>query len=245
MIRNELLENGDRVRGLLKTEQFRLWVLVIAGNDIEGDVAALTRGGFAYADIDRLMNSTGANIVGELKKRPDDLGILGTVLDVKILHLDVFGALAMARQHGDAKLREAMRAQKLSVKKDEQADARLRASELGVIMSGDSLGTRRRGQKPGSNTKIAFEGLAGIARSADGLLNRAIGEALVSTELVTSYETEKPLGTAARYYSDLYVVRADEPVRIEVMWRTTTGRAEIANYVLTKLGNYAKAIGLL
>jgi hypothetical protein len=30
-----------------------------------------------------------------------------------------------------------------------------------------------------------------------------------------------------------------------MMWRKQTGRAEIANYTLTKLNNYGKAIGLL
>lgn len=244
-VRRELLYNDARVKKLLRTEQFRLWVVVIAGNDVEGDVAALTRGGFAYADVDRLVNSTGANIVQELKKQPDDLGILGTVLDVKILHLDVFTALAVARQHQNDKLRDAMRSENLSVRKDNQADDRLAGSELGLIIAGSSLGTRRRGMKAGGNTKTAFEGLARIARTDDGLLNRAIGEGLVSTGLVASYETEKPLGTALRYQSDLYVLRRDEPIRIEVMWRTSTGRAEIANYVLTKLGNYAKAVGLI
>src|SRR5690606_18521959 len=59
LIRQRLVRNGARVRNLLKKEQFRLWTLVIAGNDPEGDVAALTRGGLAYADIDRLLTSTG------------------------------------------------------------------------------------------------------------------------------------------------------------------------------------------
>jgi hypothetical protein len=54
LIRQELIQNGARVRSLLPQEQFRLWTVVIAGNDPEGDVAALTRGGYAYADIDRL-----------------------------------------------------------------------------------------------------------------------------------------------------------------------------------------------
>lgn len=245
VIRKQLIRNGARVKSLLKTEQFRLWVVVIAGNDVEGDVAALTRGGFAYADIDRLVNSTEANIVHELKKVPDDLGILGTVLDVKILHLDVFTALAIARQYASDELREAMRNEKLSVSKDRQAHDRLRASELGLIIAGNSLGTRRRGMKPGGNTKTAFEGLARIARTQDGLLNRAIGAALVSAGLVDSFEAEKALGTVLRYNSDLYVMRDGEPIRIEIMWRTDTSRAGIANYVLTKLGNYARAIGLI
>lgn len=244
-IRGELLRNDAKVKKLLKAEQFRLWVVVVAGNDVEGDVAALTRGGFAYADIDRLVNSTGANIVHELKKRPDDLGILGTVLDVKVIHLDVFTALAIARQHASDKLQESMKAEGMSTSKDKQADSRVMGSELGLIMSNRSLGTRRRGIKPGGNTKTAFEGLARIARNDDGLLNRAIGEGLVASGLAESFQTEKSLGTKLRYDSDLYVVRDGQPIRLEVMWRTTTGRAEIANYVLTKLGNYAKALGLI
>jgi hypothetical protein len=222
-----------------------MWVVVVAGNDVEGDVAALTRGGFAYADVDRMINSTGANIVHSLKKHPDDLGILGTVLDAKILHLDVFAALAIARQYANEKLRDAMRTEGLSVSKERQADDRLRSSELGLIISGQSIGTRRRGQKPGGNTKTAFEGLARIARSDDGLLNRAIGEALVGAGLADSYQTEKSLGTTLKFASHIYVVRKGEPIRIEVMWRSTSGRAEIANYVLSKLGNYARAIGLI
>lgn len=244
-IRGEMLRNDAKVKKLLKAEQFRLWVVVVAGNDVEGDVAALTRGGFAYADIDRLVNSTGANIVQELKKRPDDLGILGTVLDVKIVHLDVFTALAIARQYANEKLRDLMKAEGMSINKDKQADERLTASELGLVLAGKSLGTRRRGIKPGGNTKTAFEGLARIARNDDGLLNRAIGDGITAAGLADSYETEKPLGTALRYDSDLYILRNSQPIRVEVMWRTTTGRAEIANYVLTKLGNYAKAIGLI
>lgn len=243
-VRGELIRNGRKVKRLLKTEQFRLWVVVVAGNDVEGDVAALTRGGYAAADIDRLVNSTGANVVTELKKRPDDLGILGTVLDAKIIHLDVLAALAIARRYATPELRELMRAENMSVSRDRQADERLLSSELGLILDGRTLGTRRRGMKPGGNTKTAYEGLARIARTNDGLLNAAIGQALVAAGLVESFETEKSLGTALRYDSDLYVLHNGEPVRVEVMWRTTTGRAEIANYVLTKLGNYAKAIGL-
>jgi hypothetical protein len=47
------------------------------------------------------------------------------------------------------------------------------------------------------------------------------------------------------YTSDLYLEREHEPIRVEVMWRSRTGRADIANYVLGKFGNYGRAIGLL
>ena len=109
LIRKDLIKNTGRVRGLLRAEQFKLWTVVIAGNEPEGDVAALTRGGFAYADIDRLMASTGANVVADLKNYPDQLGILGTVLDARIIYIDMLTALAVARQYGDQQLHTLMK----------------------------------------------------------------------------------------------------------------------------------------
>ncbi len=245
LVRDALLRNGARVRELLKTEQFRLWIIVAAGNDPEGDVAALTRGGYGLADIDRLMSSTGANIVKELKKHPEDIGILASVLDTRVIHLDMVTALAVAREYGDTALHDHMKAAGMSTSPDASAEGRLHGSELGLLLAGASLGTRKRGSKPGPGTKTAFAGLANIARTNDGLCNRALGRALQETALISSFDIEKPLGTDLSYISDLAVMRLGEPVRIEVMWRSTTGRADIANYVLTKLGNYGRGIGLL
>jgi hypothetical protein len=244
LVRQELITNGNRVRRLLPAEQARMWVVVVAP-EADGDVAALTRGGYAYTDVDRLMTSTGANIVDELKKHPDELGILGTVLDARILYLDMVTALAVARQFGDDQLHGLMRDLGMSTQRDTSARERLRSSELGLILSGESLGTRKRGSKPGDNTQAAFRNLAEIARNNDGACNRAIGAALVDGGLVESMETERVLGTNQTYFSDLSVVRGADPVRLEFMWRARAGRADIANYVLIKLGNYGRAIGLL
>jgi energy-coupling factor transporter ATP-binding protein EcfA2 len=245
LIRRALIKNGAMVRELLPAEKFRMWTVVIAGNEPDSDVAALTRGGFAVADVDRLMASTGANVVVDLKQFPDQVGILGTVLDARIVYLDMVTVLAVARQYGDDVLHELMRSKGMSTQRDEAAADRLKTSELGLIMSGDSLGTRRRGRRPGSSTQQAFAGLADIARTKDGLCNRAIGAGLLDTGLIEAFETERDLGTELTFTSDLYCIRAGEPIRLEVMWRSTTGRAAIANYVLGKLGNYGRAIGLL
>jgi hypothetical protein len=244
LVRRDLISNGTRVRKLLPAEQARMWVVVVAP-DADGDVAALTRGGFAYADVDRLLTSTGANIVDELKKHPEELGILGTVLDARILYLDMVTVLAIARQFGDNQLHELMQKLGMSTQKDATASDRLTSSELGLILKGESLGTRKRGSKPGDNTQIAFRNLAEIARTNDGACNRSIGAALVESGLVESTETERVLGTDQTFFSDLYVERGGDPVRLEFMWRARAGRADIANYVLIKLGNYGKAIGLL
>jgi hypothetical protein len=244
-IRRQLVENNARVRGLLATEQYRLWTVVIAGNDPEGDVAALTRGGHAYADIDRLLTATAANIVEELRKYPEQLGILGTVLDAKILHLDRVTTLAVAREFGDTRLHSLMREAGMSTTADPKAGERLASSELGLILAGGSLGTRKRGSKAGGGTDAAFKSLAQIARTNDAAINRAVGTGLKSLGLIDDFELEKDLGTSLKFSSDLYCLKSQEPIRIEVMWRSTTSRAEIANYALTKLGNYGRAIGLL
>jgi DNA (cytosine-5)-methyltransferase 1 len=245
LIRQALIENGAQVRGLLASEQYRMWTVVVAGNDPEGDVAALTRGGYAYADVDRLLTATGANIVKELKRQPDRVGILGTVLDARILQLDMLTVLAVARQYGDGRLHDLMRAAGMSTQADASAAERLTSSELGLILSGGSLGTRRRGKKPGGGTETAFKGLAEIARTNDGACNAAIGAGLQEVGLIDSFETEKALGTDLVFLSDLYVTKASEPLRFEIMWRKASSRAQIANYVLGKLGNYGRAVGLL
>ncbi|GAA4714547.1 hypothetical protein GCM10023215_67160 [Pseudonocardia yuanmonensis] len=245
LVRKTLTQNQKRVRALLPVERFRMWVVVITGNDSEGDVAALTRGAFGTTDVSRAMSSTGANIVEELKKYPDQVGILGTVLDSKIIHIDVLTALAVARLYGDTALHDLMRAQNMTVKPSASDKGRIESSELGLLLGGKSLATRKRGPKPGSGTQTAFANLAKIAQSDDGALNRAIAAGLVATGLIKSFETEKSLGTSLTYYSDIYAELDGGPIRLEVMWRLKAGRADIANYTLGKLGSYGRAIGLL
>lgn len=245
LIGRELRRNSAHVRKLQKKESIRLWVLVLSGNDSEGDVAALTRGGYSQADIDRLMTATEANVIQQLKSYPDELGILGTVLDAKILHMDVYTALAIARTHASPELKKLLRAQNRSITKDTKTEGRVTGSELGLMLSGQPLGQRRRGPKTGDNTKEAFDGLATIASKNDGLLNEAIGEALVASKLVESFEKEHKLDGPVKFISDLRLESSIGDIRLEVMWRKKTSRAEIANYVLTKLWNYARAIELV
>lgn len=245
LIRDSARRAGARVKSLMVVESYKVWTVVIAGTDTEGDVAALTRGGQSYVDTDRLLTSTGANVVAELKKQPDALGVLATVLDARIVHMDLFTALAAARTYGSQKLHAMMDEKGMSTSADRNARERLESSQLGVLISGASLGTRRRGIKPRGNTMDAFLKLAEIAQTSDGLLNDSIGRGLLSCDLVSTYQTEKTLGTSLRYQSDVYCLAEHGPVRLEMMWRKATSRAEIANYVLQKLSNYGKAIGLL
>jgi DNA (cytosine-5)-methyltransferase 1 len=244
-VRKAAIAAGDQVQGLLVRERYRMWTLVIAGTDVEGDVAALTRGGHSFADVDRLMSATGANVVKDLKEQPDQIGILGTVLDARIFHLDMLTALAVAREFGSKALHDEMKQRGMDVSRDRQAIDRLKSSDLGSVLAGNSMGTRKRGPKAGDNTKEAFAKLADIARQKDGLLNDAVGRGLAAAGLVTDVETEKSLGTELAFMSDLFCIQGGAPLRLEMMWRAKAGRAHVANYVLGKINNYGRAIGLL
>ena len=245
-IGSQLAENIAAVQGLLPAEQLHVWTIVIAGNDPEGSVNAVTRGRYAFVDIDRMMTSTEANIVADLQKNAAKLGILGTVLDARVIHLDIRTALAVARAYGDDKLKALMVAQGMSIDADTTAKTKIKESVLGRLIAGSTLGTGRRGPKPGSNTIAAFEKLALIASKDDGAINRAFGTALKDAGLISDFATERDFGKDRKYFSDLYVERdSRDPIRLEFMWRSKTGTAQVSNYVLKKLESYGKAVGLL
>ncbi len=134
----------------------------------------------------------------------------------------------------------------LSVSAKGDAVSRLSDSDIARAFSGTPVGTRTRGPKPGSNTEDAFKKLSDIASKNDVILNNAIGCALVKSGLATEYETEKDLNTGLTRYTDIVCQTPTlGVVRLEIMWRGTASRAAIANYVLTKLHNYGRAIGFL
>jgi hypothetical protein len=245
LVRKESRNNGANVQKLMKTEPYHLWTLVIADEEPEADVAALTRGGFGIADIDRLMTATAANVVTELQTIPERVGILAGMLDARIICLDIVTVCSIIRHYGDEALHEKLRGFGVQIKSDRRAAARLQASDLGVIISGGSLGVRRPGRKPGPETRAFYSRLSNIARNNDGVLNRVLGRALVESDLITDFVAEKDLGAMHKIVTDLFCVRQSGDIRLEVMWRLSTSRAEIANYVLKKLGTYGRATGLL
>lgn len=246
-LRNEIFRKRGNVESLLAKEQCKLWIIVAAGNDPDRDVAALTRGQYAAIDIERLMSSTDANIVQDLKAYPDRLGILGMVLDAKIFHLPMLTALDIARQFANTDLRSRMQQANLADRATPNCKAleRLENTDLARVMNSGAQGTMSPGGKPGSNTEQAFKKLVSIAQSSDTAINRAVAEALLSAKYISSYEVEKDLGKGLKRRTDIYCPTPSGAIRIELMWRSRTSRAEIANYVLTKLYNYGRAIEFL
>ena len=246
-LQDEIATQEEEVSKLVDKEQCRLWIVAAAGNDPVADVAGLTRGTLAEIDTERLLSATGANIVHELRKQPQKLGLLGSVLNARILHLPVLTAAALVRAYADEPLRAKLRSVGFAVTPKDEAKAleRLRASEIGVIFSAGTQGTLPRGPKLGSSSVESFAKLADIASTNDASLNSALGRGLVAAGMIKSFEVEQDFGSGMTRRTDILAQTDSGPVRIELMWRRQTSRAEIANYTLTKLANYGKAVGYL
>jgi len=228
---------------LIAREQCRMWVVVIAKND--PDVDGLTRGSYSTADIDRLVSVTDANIVKELKKSPERLGLLGAAFDAKILRLPALTAIEMIQEFADPTLRQRLAENQFAVKGPTDARGRLINSPLVSALQNEPIGPSGQGRKVGPDRLAPFDALVAIARTNDIALNRTLGLALQACELIEQFQTEVDLGEGLKRKSDLVCNPHLDPVRLEIMWRKNTNRAEIANYTLSKLARYGEAIGFL
>ena len=80
----------------------------------------------------------------------------------------------------------------------------------------------------------------------DQALNAALGRAIVANIPDTEFQIEVEIGDGLIRRTDIVIRRkGSDPIRLEVMWRRKTSRAEISNYVLTKIYNYGRALGFL
>lgn len=231
----------------LLPEQTRhnLWIVVIAGNDPETEVATLTNGANFYADIERLLASTDANVVQDLERYPAKLGLLGRSFDARILFLPVMTAMAVVRDHADPALRERLSAMGFSMQPPGDGIERLRESQLALAILGKPVTQRSPGRKPGAERQDEFQKLTQFAKTDDGALNRAVGEALQAAGLIMAYKAEDGVGNTQKRSSDVLCTMPNASVRLEFMWRAQTSVGEIARYVLEKLYQYGKAIGFL
>ncbi|MET3515717.1 DNA (cytosine-5)-methyltransferase 1 [Pseudacidovorax sp. 1753] len=244
-VRRDLLANQRQLATLTKRELCRVWVVVLAGNEPEADIDALTRGTMYSADIDRMLSVTNANIVRDLKEFPEKLGMLGTYLDARVLHVPVLAALAVVRTYASDNLRNIMKSAGMLAAPEKDAKERLADTNFVASFKNAPIGARKVGGKVGPNSVTAFEKLTNIASSNDIELNKAIGACLVDMGIVDSCAYEKDFGSGMSRRTDIVAAVEAGTIRLEIMWRRKTGRAEIANYVLTKLFNYGKAIGYL
>jgi hypothetical protein len=245
-VREEERRNRSTLLNLLP-EQARhsLWVVVIAGNDPETEVGTLTTDAHFSADVDRLLASTDANVVHDLKRYPARIGLLGRTFDARILYVPLMTAMAVVRDHADEALRLRLTAAGFSTKGAGDGVTRLDESQLARALRNEPVTLRVQGRRPGEAQQEEFLKLTQVARVDDGALNRAVGEALKSAGLIVEFRAEELVGATQKRSSDLVCTTRDASVRLEFMWRGQTSVGDIARYVLEKLYHYGKAIGFL
>ena len=157
-------------------EQCRMWVVVVAKNDPEPEVGVLTRGQYSTADIERLMASTDANIVREIKEHPERLGLLATTFDAKILSLPALTAIEVVQDYADDPLRIELGKHGFSVTGATDGKDRLLDSDLASALQGEPVGTLKRGPKPKADRLSPFDAIMVVAQTNDEASNRAVGQ---------------------------------------------------------------------
>ena len=173
------------------------------------------------------------------------LGLLGAAFDAKIIHLPALTAIEVIYDYADESLKALLQAAGVQVSGATDGKGRFLDSELASALQGEPVGPLKRGPKPRAERLAPFDAIMNVSKTNDTALNRALGRALGDCDLIKQFDQEVDLGTGLTRKSDLVCDPHLEPVRIEMMWRTETSRSEIANYVLTKLYNYGRAIGFL
>lgn len=245
-LREEERRNRTAVASLLPEQaRHNLWIVVVAGNDPETEVGTLTSGANFSADIERLLASTDANVVQDLKRYPAKLGLLGRSFDARILYLSSMTAIAVVRDRADEGLRGRLAAMGLPMQPQGDGLQRLRESQLALALQGLPVASRTQGRKPGKDRQEEFQKICQLARTDDGILNRLLADALQAAGLIETYRTEEVVGHAQKRSTDVLCTTRDTSIRLELMWRAQTSVGEIARYVLEKLYQYGKAIGFL
>lgn len=244
----EAKRNRDAlVNRLPEKDWHQLWVVVIAGNDLENEVQVLTHGAGYHIDVDRLLYSTDGNVARSLRPYMEKLGMLSTGMEAKLLYVPAATVQAVLLDYADpSNPRENSLLQQVKLPKEfkGQGDERLLKSHLARALRREPVGTQPKGNKMALREE-EFNQLTNFAATNDGILNLILGRALQRCGLIQSFDGEVELGAVQIRRSDLLCQTSAGAVRLEFMWRKDTTRANIAEYVLKKLEAYGRAIGYL
>ena len=110
-----------------------------------------------------MLSVTNANIVSDLKAFPEKVGLLGTYLDARVLHVPILAALAAVRTYASDDLRNTMKAAGMSATPEKGAKERLNETNLLASFRDQPISSRKVGGKVGPNSVAAFEKLTNIA----------------------------------------------------------------------------------
>ncbi len=246
-------------QSLLRATQrpLRLTVVFATQTDGAGILESFTgTSRFGGAEPQRLMAATPQSEIGRWwgSRR----GLLTSVmyrLDTRILTLSPSTAIPMIRRFGPTDVAAGLEELGMSRRTDGELVEYIARSDLGRFVSGRADAMSETRGRPSADAPAAFDLIAsqfGFGGGRDKHLNRAVRDTL---ELYNSrgglgfeqVACEEGLGFAP-LIPDIGLVARDIAYCLEFHWRRgdylrATHRSEIAQYVLGKLRDYARALG--
>ncbi|SHI36713.1 hypothetical protein [Clostridium intestinale] len=225
----------------IRQEMFRMWIIVISGDDPIEEVNYFTKGSDNSIDIKRVIEATFSNTSIKLKQ-DFTIGLLANKLDCRILHIPISIALSIIKSTEEDDLKNLLNQNGINCDIDKKERLKINSTSLADSLSRSNIKHRKNINNTQDNVD-EFVKITSIASNNDRILNREIGKALVEQNLIYQYEVESKLAGFDNRRSDLKCNISEEIVRLEFMWRKKTTYGEIANYTLNKLKNYGSAIG--
>ncbi len=248
-----------QAQALLRATQrpLRLTVVFATQTDGAGVLESFTgTSRFGGVEPQRLMVATPQSEIGRwwAARR----GLLTSVmyrLDTRILSLSPSTSIAIIRRFGPSDVIKGLEELGVPRRTDGELLEYLRRSDLGKFVSGRAQAMSETRGRPSADAPVAFDLVAsqfGFGGGRDKRLNRAIFETLLIYNRRAELGFEKVSCEERLQFAplipDIGLIAEHIGYCLEFHWRrgdflATTHRSEIAQYVLGKLRDYARALG--
>jgi hypothetical protein len=153
----EAKRNRDTlVNRLPEKDWYQLWVVVVAGNDVSGEIHELTHGAGYSLDIDRLLQTTDGNVAKNLRPYSEKLGMLSAGMEAKLVYVPSATAMAALFDYADAsdaRDKTFFDEVKIQTKFKGEGESRLKASALARALERKPVTTQQRGPKATATPK--------------------------------------------------------------------------------------------
>lgn len=225
-----------------RIDKFSMWIIVIAKNDPYKDIGVITKGKHGKVDINRIFENTDSNISKKFSNNPK-FQLFANAIDCRILYLSSKSALEFICCNDDGKL--AVEKNKAEVNYTSfKVDAldRIKKETLYKYFHREKT-SRTNYKKMSDKNKAEFSKLLKIAESNDEVLNKQIASLLSEALNFPNYDTEVCFNDITNRRADVVFFEYDYSYRLEFMWRSYAGIAEISKYTLEKIYNYGEMVG--
>lgn len=208
-------------------------------------------------DANGLLKATGNSVIGRWWKERRGL-LTQTIykLNARSFCLAPSTVITLLRANSTKSIQSVLKKAKINARSASDVIQYMSRTDLGkYLVRGDEFPLEDRGRPADPSVSQAFKNLAAgkwLINGNDKKLNRAISKSLKTFISYNdlNYEQifcEKGLGFC-RLIPDCAMVKSDEVVCLEFAWRngeflSSARKSEVAQYILTKLKNYARELG--